>query len=64
MRQELKLGKYEFYPYRFDEVFMDTPSLEKLLEMLKSTAKAKVGENVETPSRLISESRPRRKRHG
>ena len=31
MNQELQLGKYEFYPYEFDED-RETPSLEELLE--------------------------------
>lgn len=31
MSQELRLGKYEFYPYT-DEDFKDATSLEELLE--------------------------------
>ena len=31
MNQELQLGKYEFYPYGFDED-KEIPSLEELLE--------------------------------
>ena len=31
MNQELRLGKYEFYPYEFDED-REVPSLEELLE--------------------------------
>ena len=31
MNQELQLGKYEFYPYEFDED-REVPSLEELLE--------------------------------
>ena len=34
MNQELQLGKYEFYPYEFDED-RETPSLEELLEQYR-----------------------------
>lgn len=56
---ELQLGKYEFYPYEFDA--STTPTLEELCEMLRK-AKAETGKDVETPSRSIVKSRPRRKR--
>ena len=59
MSQELQLGKYEFYPYEFDEDG-EVPSLEELLEFLKSPAKAKTGKDVKTPSRSLDRSH----RHG
>ena len=34
MNQELQLGKYEFYPYEFDED-REVPSLEELLERFR-----------------------------
>ena len=58
MSQELKLGKYEYYPYEFDN--NETPTLEELREMLRK-AKANTGKDVKTPSRSIDRRRPRRK---
>lgn len=57
MSQELELGKYEFYPYEFDEG--QAPTLDELREMLR-TAKAKTGKDAKTPSRSIGQRRPRR----
>ncbi len=63
MNQELQIGRYEFYPYR-DEDFKNAPSLEGLLEFLKSPVKANSGKDVKTPSDFLNRSRPRRKRRG
>lgn len=62
MSQELVLGKYEFYPYEFDEN-REVPSLEELVELLRK-AKAKTGKDVETSSRSLNRRRPRRKTTG
>jgi len=58
---ELRLGKYEFYPYEFDK--SETPTLEELKELLRK-AKARNDEDVKTPSRAVDRRRPRRKRRG
>ncbi len=61
MNQELQIGKYEFYPYPGED-FKDAPSLEELLEFLKSPAKAKSEKDDKTPSQFSGRSQPRRKR--
>ena len=49
MNQELQLGKYEFYPYEFDED-KEVPSLEELLEQYRKMSddeKSEVSEDQE-----------------
>ena len=49
MNQELQLGKYEFYPYEFDED-REVPSLEELLERYRQMSedeKSKVSKDQE-----------------
>ena len=67
---ELQLGKYEFYPYEFDG--SEPPTLEELMEWLAkakgrvrtgsdsdwvSKGIAKIGKEVNTPSRSIGKRR-------
>jgi hypothetical protein len=61
MSQELKLGKYEFYPYEFDAD--KTPTLDELKEFLRK-ASSKKEKDVETPLPNRKRRRPRRKRRG
>ena len=71
---DLQLGKYEFYPYEFD--MSEPPTLEELMELLAkaksrvragsdsdwvSKAKAKIGKDINTPSRSIGKRRGRRR---
>ncbi len=63
MSQELKLGKYEFFPYT-DDKGKPLPTVEELLEFLRSPAKAKCENDVKTSSRSIDRHRPLRKRRG
>ena len=45
MNQELQLGKYEFYPYEFDEG-REVPSLEELLERYRKKSGGEESEEV------------------
>ena len=45
MNQELQLGKYEFYPYEFDED-RETPSLEALLEQYRKMSEGEESEEA------------------
>lgn len=56
---ELKLGKYEFYPYP-KEFRAPSPTLEELVELLRE-AKAMNDKDVKTPSRSLDRRRPPRK---
>ena len=45
MNQELQLGKYEFYPYGFDED-KEIPSLEELLEQYRKMSEDEESEEA------------------
>jgi hypothetical protein len=61
MSQELKLGKYEFYPYEFDG--NKTPTLDEMKELLRK-ASSKREKDVKTPMPNRERRRPRRKGRG
>lgn len=52
---ELVVGKYEFYPYEFDE-YREIPSLEELLEFLKSTIEPRARRTLKRPLDLWNEA--------
>jgi hypothetical protein len=53
MSQELQLGRYEFYPYEFDED--KTPTLEDLKKLQK---KAKANKRKSSPKKRAGSTQP------